>query len=111
MIGDVYWIQLENTAGTEPRIPHPCVVIEVNDSDHSVVICMLTSNIKRVSIAGNVLLEVGEANLNRPSVVEVSKTYTVEKAKLGELIGSLSEQRIGQIRSGIRFVKTSFLDR
>lgn len=113
--GDVYWAQFENPTGLEPGIPHPYVVIQHNVLNHSrinsVVVCVLTSNIKRANAPGNVLLEADEANLPRQSIVEVSKVSTVDKAQLGEYIGSLSEQRIDQILTGMRFLQKSFFAR
>lgn len=53
----------------------------------------------------NVLLEAGEANLPRQSIVVVSQVSTVEKARLGEYIGSLSQQRIHQVLAGMRFLQ------
>lgn len=113
--GDIYWIQLEAAPELEPRIPHPHVVIQAIDSNHnplnSVIVCALTSNLKRINMPGNVLLDAGEGNLSKQSVVEVSKISTVDKTQLGEYIGSLSEQRVQQILDGIRFVEVSFLTR
>jgi mRNA interferase MazF len=110
--GDIYWVQAVIDSKSEPAIPHPYVVIQDNILNHSrlttVVACPLTSNIQRVSIPGNVLLEAGEANLPRPSVVEVSKVSTLEKSQLGDYIGTLDERRISQILAGMRFVQTSF---
>ena len=111
--GSIYW--LEHPTEEEPDIAHPHVVVQGNVLNHSrlnmVVVCALTSNIKRVTIPGNVLLEAGEANLPRQSVVEVSKVSTVEKSQLGEYIGSLTHQRINQILEGIRFQQVSFFAR
>lgn len=114
--GDIYWVQLENPGELEAGIPHPYVVIQENLLNHSrihtVVACALTSSIKRGgSTPGNVLLEVGEANLPKQSVVEVSKVTTIDKAQLGEYIGSLSEQRIHEILAGMRFLHLSFYAR
>ncbi|MBZ0294405.1 MAG: type II toxin-antitoxin system PemK/MazF family toxin [Anaerolineae bacterium] len=113
--GDIYWIKSEDGNELESDIPHPHVVIQDNLFNHSrintVVACMLTSNIKRVAMPGNVLLDPGEANLSRQSVVEVSKITTIEKARLGEHIGTLSEHRINQILAGMRFLQMSFFDR
>jgi mRNA interferase MazF len=100
--GDIFWLQITD-------IPHPHVVVQVHDS--AVTLCALTSNLQRISLPGNILLEAGEANLPKPSVVEVSKIATVAPAQLGDYIGSLSAQRMQQIQSGIRFVQTSFLNR
>jgi mRNA interferase MazF len=109
--GDVYWLQ----PGLEAGIPHPHVVIQDTVLNHTpintVVVCAVTSNIKKVSIPGSVLLEAGEANLPKQSVVEVSKAQTVDKTQLGEYIGSLSEARIQQILDGMRFLQTSFFAR
>lgn len=108
--GDIHWLQPENPNDAEPRIPHPHVIIQVNaHAADTVVVCALTSNLRRVSLPGNVLLEAGEANLPRQSVVEVAKTATVETTRLGAYIGTLSEQRIAQILAGIRFIERSFL--
>ncbi len=113
--GDVYWLQFEESTGIQPEIRHPYVVVQENVFNHSrihtVVVCALTSNLKRGSYPGNVLLEANEANLPKPSVVEVSKVSTVEKTQLGEYVGSLSERRIDQILAGMRFLQSSFFDR
>ncbi len=114
--GDIYWVQLENPNEMKPGTPHPYVVIQENLFNHSrintVVACALTSNIKRISnTPGNILLDVGEANLPRQSVVEVSKVSTVDKVALGEYIGSLTEQRVNQILAGMQFLQKSFFTR
>jgi mRNA interferase MazF len=46
----------------------------------------------------------GEANLPRPSVVNVSQVVTVDKSVLREKIGTLSRQRVQEIVSGLRLV-------
>lgn len=108
--GDVYWFQPQNSGDESPRIPHPHVVIAVRD-DGTVTLCAITSNLKRVSMPGNVLLDAGEANLERQSVVEVSKVSVADTLQLGGRIGALTAQRVEQILAGIRFVETAFLNR
>jgi mRNA interferase MazF len=103
--GDVYWIELEEPTGSEPGYSHPHVVIQNNVFNASrintVIVCALTSNVQRKSTPGNVLLEKGEANLPRQSVVLVSQIFTVDKSQLGEFIGTLAESRVKQIIEGI----------
>ncbi len=107
--GEVYWVPLEDSSGAEPGYIHPHVVIQDNVFNHSrintVVVCALTSNLKRAKALGNVLLEMGEANLPKQSVVVVSQVSTVNKTQLGEYIGSLTEQRINEILTGMRFLQ------
>ena len=106
--GDIYWVSLEEQSGSEPGYSHPYVVIQENIINRSrinaVVVCALTTNLKRAKAPGNVLLEAGEANLPRQSVVVVSQVSAANKGQLGEYIGSLSQQRINQILAGMRFL-------
>lgn len=106
--GDVYWIDLDEPSGSGPGFRHPHVVIQNNLFNHSridtVVVCLVTSNLRLANAPGNVLLERGEANLPRQSVVNVSQIYTVDKVDLVEWIGALSEGRIKQVVAGIRLL-------
>lgn len=110
--GDIYWLQPNEQTGSESDYAHPYVIIQDDVINHSrvdiVVACALTSNRKRATEPGNVLLEAGEANLPRQSVVVVSQVEAVRKTELGEYIGSLDERRIKQILAGMRFQQVSF---
>ena len=107
--GDIYWVSLTGPDQSEPGYNHPHVVIQDNVINRSridtVVVCALTTNLKRANAPGNVLLEVGEANLPKQSIVVVSQASTVNKAQLGEYIGSLTEQRVNQILAGMQFLQ------
>ena len=65
------------------------------------IVCLITSNLKRAKAPGNVLLEKDEANLSVPSVVNVSQIYTIDKDMLDEKIGTLEKGRIREILSGL----------
>lgn len=111
--GDIYWIRPKDIDESElGHYSHPYVIIQDDVINHSrvntVVVCALTSNLKRANEPGNVLLNTGEANLSKQSVVEVSKVSAVDKAQLGEYIGALSEERVGQILAGMRFLQASY---
>ena len=103
--GDIYWIELDEPSGSEPGYSHPHVVVQNNvfnaSKINTVIVCAVTSNIKRALAPGNVLLEQGEGNLPKQSVVLVSQIFTVDKSQLGEFIGKLSEHRVSQILEGI----------
>ena len=106
--GDVFWVDLGEPGGSAPGYRHPHVVIQNNLFNHSrintVVVCVVTSNLKRASAPGNVLLRKGEANLPKRSVVNVSQIFTVDKADLVEKIGTLSPERVRQILDGVRLL-------
>ena len=103
--GDVFWVDLGEPSGSQPGYRHPHVVVQNNIFNRSrlntVVVCALTSNLKRAEAPGNVLLDKGEANLSKRSVVNVTQIFTVDKADLVEKIGSLSRERVKQILDGI----------
>ena len=113
--GDVFWIGPDDSRGPVPGYPHPHVVVQDDVFNHSrittVVVCALTSNLHRASEPGNVLLEAGEGDLPKRSVVVVSQVFSVEKARLGERMGSLSDARVEQVLSGLRFQQRSFFGR
>lgn len=106
--GDVFWVDLGEPGRAAPGYRHPHVVIQNNLFNHSrintVVVCVVTSNLKRASAPGNVLLRKGEANLPKRSVVNVSQIFTVDKADLVERIGTLSSKRVRQILDGVRLL-------
>jgi len=106
--GEVYWVDLGNPSGSGPGYLHPYVVVQNNlfngSKINTVVVCLITSKLKRAKAPGNVLLEKGEANLPKRSVVNVSQLYTVDKRDLVEKIGNLSPKRVAQILEGIKLV-------
>ena len=110
--GDVFWIRPDDSRGAVPSYSHPHVVVQDDVFNQSrittVIVCALTSNLHLANEPGNVLLEVGEGNLPKQSVVVVSQVSSVDKARLGERIGSLSDSRVEQILAGLRFQQASF---
>ena len=113
--GDLFWIAPGDSRELAPSYSHPHVVVSDDVFNHSrvatVIVCALTSNPNRVTEPGNVLLNPGEGNLPKQSVVVVSQISSVEKSKLGERIGSLSDARVEQILAGLRFQQASFFTR
>ncbi len=106
--GDLFWIDLGDPTGSGPGYRHPHVVIQNNlfngSRINTVVVCALTSNLRRADAPGNVLLRKGEGNLPKESVVNVSQLFTVDKDELVEKIGSLSPGRVEQIVAGLCLV-------
>jgi len=103
--GDLFWISPNEMNKIASDHSHPHVVIQQETAD-SVVVCALTSNLKRAKEPGNVLLEEGESNLPRQSVIVVSQVSVVDKTQLGEHIGTLTEVRIDQVQASMRFLQT-----
>ncbi|MCA9623806.1 MAG: type II toxin-antitoxin system PemK/MazF family toxin [Myxococcales bacterium] len=107
--GDLYWV--EETSSSGELRSHPYLVLQDDVFNRSrlstVVVCALSTRMKLASEAGNVLLDEGEGNLPRRSVIVVSQLESFERAKLGDKIGALSEVRVEQALSGLRFQQRS----
>lgn len=110
--GDIYWASPDEERSIVAGLAHPHVVVQDDVFNQSrittTVICALTSNLKRVTEPGNVMLELGEAGLDKQSVVVVSQISSIPKKQLGEFIGHLSDERVMQILAGIRFQQKAF---
>lgn len=112
--GAIYWVAAqvdgaEDTAG----VSHPHVVVQDDLFNQSriatVIVCPLTSNLDRAKEPGNVLLDPGEADLIRQSIVLSTRVTSVRKTDLGAYIGTLTPERVDQVLAALRFVQTSFL--
>jgi len=102
--GDIFWVSPSDTNKILSDHVHPHVVVQVSEQN-TVTVCALTSNLKRAKEPGNFLLDEDESNLSTQSVIVVSQVSTVDKEQLGEYIGALTEQRIQQVLSGMRFLQ------
>jgi mRNA interferase MazF len=113
--GDIFWVAPQAGRGAEPGVAHPHVVLQEDVFNRSridtVVVCALTSNLKRAREPGNVLLDVGEGNLPLQSVLIVSQVSSVARSELGAYVGALSSQRVEQALDGLRFQQASFFNR
>ena len=106
--GEIYWINLSEPKGSEPGYRHPHIVIQNNLFNTSriktVVVCSLTSNLNRANAPGNVLLNKGEVNLPRKSIVNISQIFTVNKTDLVEKIGQVSQSRMMEVLDGLKLL-------
>lgn len=106
--GDIYWVNLADPKGSEPGYRHPHVIVQNNIFNlsriNTVVVCALTSNLKRAAAPGNVLLKKGEGNLPKDSVVNISQVITVNKSDLEEKVGSLPPAKLKEVIEGVKLL-------
>lgn len=103
--GEIYWVDFGEPQGSEPGYLHPAVVVQNDVFNRSnirtVVVCPLTSNLRRAEAPGNVLLSPGEADLAEQSVVNISQLFTVDKQDLRDKVGTVDQGRTQEVLSGI----------
>jgi mRNA interferase MazF len=67
----------------------------------TVVVVMVTSNLRLGQAFGNVTLRKGEAGLRRKSVFNIPPIATVDRSVLDGRIGALGRRRLDEVLSGI----------
>jgi mRNA interferase MazF len=101
-------VTLGEPGGAEPGDVHPGVVVQNDLFNQSrigtVIVCLLSWNLRLAEAPGNVLLEESEAGLPQHSVVNVTQLIAVDRRHLGDFIGVLSPARTRQILDGVRLV-------
>ena len=68
------------------------------------VVAAVTSNLRLAGMPGNVRLRKGEANLARPSIVNVSQIGTIDRDRLVDKVGSLGPARLREVLNGLGLV-------
>jgi mRNA interferase MazF len=106
--GEIWWANLPDPVGSEPGYRRPVLVIQDDTFTQSqistVIVVIITSNIRLAEAPGNVLLPCGVSGLSRDSVVNVSQIFTIDKTFLAERIGSLPDYLQEEIDEGLRTV-------
>jgi mRNA interferase MazF len=105
--GQVYWFHFRGV-GSEPDGRRPAVVVQHDRFNRSAikttVVAAITSNLSLAAVPGNVRLRKGEANLSRPSVVNVTQIRTMDRERLTDRIGVLAPARIREVVGGLALV-------
>ena len=98
--GDVYWVALDPTVGTEIRKTRPAVVVS-NDSANAfgmrVVVVPVTSNVDSL-FPGEALVSVG----GKPGRILGDQLRSIDKKRLRGRIGSLSGQDLRGVDQALR---------
>jgi mRNA interferase MazF len=106
--GAVWWADLPDARGSGPGFRRPVVVISSDAFNASqiqtVVVVVLTSNLRLADAPGNVRVPARGAGLPRESVANVSQVLTVDKDDLVERAGQLRPALLEELAAGLRLV-------
>ena len=103
--GEIYWVQLDPTIGTEIAKTRPAVIVS-NDignqySARVIVAPISAGNVARV-YPFEELLPDGEGGLAHASKVLLDQLRTIDKQRLGQRIGALPAERMLEVDHAIR---------
>ena len=100
--GDVYWVNLEPSVGSEANKRRPCVIVSRDASNRAaatVTIVAVTSNVRRIYPFDVYLKDV----LDKPSKVQANQVRTISKERLlGSPVTRLSGDLMKQIDAALR---------
>jgi mRNA interferase MazF len=104
--GDVWWADLPDPQGSEPGYRRPLLVVQNDLFNRSrlrtVVVVVLTGNVRLVDAPGNVLVPAKASGLPRDSVANVSQVITIDLDALTERVGRLPGTLVDQVANGLR---------
>lgn len=100
--GDVYWVDLDPTTGSEINKRRPCVLVgatPINQARQTVVVIPLSTSAKaRPPVTVSVFC------LGKQVTAVCDQIRTVDKSRLKKLAGSLSEKDLNSLDDGLRQV-------
>lgn len=103
--GEVYWVNLDPTIGSEIAKTRPAVVISNNVgnqyADRVIVAPTTSANVAKV-YPFEVKLDPGEGGVVQTSKVLLDQIRTVDKTRLGAKMGMLPATRVEEVNRAIR---------
>ena len=106
--GEIWWADLPEPRGSEPGYRRPILVIQANSFNQSgirtVVVAILTANLRLAGAPGNVFLPAKVSGLPRDSIVNVSRLLTLDRSFLTEEVGKLPSRVLAEVDAGLRLV-------
>ncbi len=106
--GEVWWASLPAPAGSGPGFRRPVVIIQSNPFNQSriatAIVAIVTSNLALADAPGNVKVGKAESGLAKPSVVNVSQLYTLDRELLTQRVRSLPAEAMKAVDEGLKLV-------
>jgi mRNA interferase MazF len=103
--GEIYWVNLDPTVGSEIAKTRPCLVISNdvgNRFSSRITIAPFTSRGLDRIYPYEVLIESGEGGLTEASKIILDNIRSVDKRRLGRYLGVLSADAMQAVNRAIR---------
>lgn len=106
--GEIRWASLPRPQGSGPGLRRPVLIVQSDAFNASriqtVVVAVITSNLRLTDSPGNVLLKKKTSRLPKDSAVNVSQLLTLDRSFLSKPVGHLPPQQMSLVDEGIRLV-------
>lgn len=102
--GEIYFLDFRSSKGREMKGSHPAVVIQ-NDVGNKVssliIVAAITSNLKVADLPVGVMIMPEESGLSHKSVIHLGQIYTIDKERLENYVGMLSQSKMLEVDKAI----------
>lgn len=98
--GEVYLVAFDPAVGAEMQKTRPAVVLQndvANRASPVTIVAAVTSNVARATYATSVAVGARDGGLSVDSVVLLNQVRTVDKTRLKQRLGALSEEAMRRI--------------
>ncbi len=105
--GEIYLANLNPVVGSEQAGMRPVVIVQnslLNRFSRTVVVIPFTTNLKRAELPSGVLISVGAGGLKQDSVALCSQIRVLDKSRLTNRLGKLSDEWMERIEDTLAFV-------
>ncbi len=101
--GEIYWVRLDPTDGSEINKTRPCLIVSSNVSNCSelIVVVPITSNVKRLfsRIEVQITLEGKKGKIMPRQIRSIDRTN-----RLGKKIGMISNEEMKLVENALRLI-------
>ena len=106
--GDIFWADLGFRDTSEAAGRRPVLVVQCNLFNrtriNTIVVVPLTTNDRLRSLPGNVSFRRGEANLPRTCAANVTLVAAIDRSRLTDKIGRISQPKLDLVLVGLDLV-------
>lgn len=103
--GDIFYADLSPTVGSEQGGIRPVIVIQNdlgNKYSPTVIVAAITSKIIKAKLPTHVEISAEAYGLNRDSVVLLEQIRTIDKKRLREKIGHMTDEDMKKIQEALK---------
>ena len=98
--GDIYYADLSPVIGSEQGGVRPVLIIQNdvgNKYSPTIIACAVTSRLTKAKLPTHIELKEGESGLKKESVALLEQLRTLDKRRLKEKIGVLSDEKMEDV--------------
>ena len=102
--GDIFYADLSPVVGSEQGGIRPVIIIQNNIGNRyspTVIISAITSQINKAKLPTHVEISSEEYGLNRDSVVLLEQIRTIDKKRVKEKIGRMTEEDMNKVNKSL----------